>query len=134
MANLSTILSGASFIGLDTVANVQRVISPLSAIVAATTANFYNDFQQIGAGSTVLSLPAAICWVVVVHNLSTTNTVSITITPNGGSAWVSPLILVPGAVFIYWAPYTVTPVIGGAAGVALSASGVNTPVEVLLGG
>lgn len=132
--NLNVQVSGASLQIIDNTGNVQRVNSPLSTLTAQVTASFYEPYLQIGVGNTSLTLPATTIWVAYVRNLSGANNVTVTCTPAGGAAWVNGIILVPTAVFMYWAAFSSNPAAGGVTAITLTASGANTPVEVMLAG
>jgi hypothetical protein len=134
MANLSVQLSGASLLAIDQTGGITRVNSPVAAIAAATQAVFYDGYFQVFIAAANVTLPLTPLWVIWIKNLSPTATINITLTPNGGTAWVQPLILVPGAAFTYWAQYSANPATGGVSVINLSASANNTPVELLIAG
>ena len=95
----------------------------------------YDAYSNIGSGSpSAITMPAATCWAVYVKNLGATNNLLVTCTPAGGSAWASPLVLLPGASFLYWAPYSAAPGSGGITALSLQGSGGATPAEILLAG
>jgi len=67
-----------------------------------STSIFYDPYLQAPTGGIALSLPAAIVYVMAVQNLSTTQNLTVTITPNAGAA--SPITLGPGGVYLYFDP------------------------------
>lgn len=132
MANLNVQLTGAALQVIDNTGSIQRVNSPLTTLVAQVAASFYEPYFQVGVGATALSLPGATIWVAAVHNLSGSANITVTCTPAGGVAWANGLILVPGAIFIYWAPFSSNPAAGGVTAISLQASAGATPAEILL--
>jgi len=133
MANLNVQLSGGSIQVIDNTATVQRVNSPIATIVGQVAASFYDAFILVPTpGPLALVLPAAVVWQVYVRNINATNTISVTVTPAGGVAWASPLVLAPNAIFVYMATYSANPAAGGISAISLSSSGANTYAEVLL--
>jgi hypothetical protein len=88
------------------------------------------DYAQglaIGTSPTALSLPLSPTQFLYVKNLSTTATVTVTWTPNGGST--APIItLQPGATIIYVETNTTS----GITALSVTASAVATPIEYIL--
>lgn len=133
MANLNAQLAGANLQLIDNAASVQRVNSPITTIVAQTTAAFYDPYFLVAnPGPASLTLPATTVWVVSIKNLSGANTISITLTPAGGSAWASPYVLVPSGLFLTMATFSSNPANGGFTALSLGSSGAGTYAEVLL--
>lgn len=95
----------------------------------------YDAYSVIPSGSPVnLTLPTTTVFAVYIRNLGNTNNLTVTCTPSGGSAWASPLILLPNAVYVYWTPYSSTPGSGGFTAITLQGSGGSTMAEVFLAG
>jgi hypothetical protein len=132
VSNLAVQISGASLQVIDNTAQLVRINTVVATMVASATASFYESYFQVGAGSTSLVLPVSPVWAVYIKNLHASNTVSVTCTPTGGNAWVSPIVLPAGGVFMYWVPYASNPATGGFSVISLQASGAATPVEILL--
>jgi hypothetical protein len=133
LANLNVQLAGANLQVIDNSASIQRVNSPLVTVVAQTSASFYDPYFLVAnPGPAAITLPAATVWVVAIRNISGANNISITLTPAGGSAWVSPYVLVPNGVFITMATFASNPGSGGFTALSLGASGANTFCELLL--
>jgi len=133
MANLNVQLAGANLQVIDTVASVQRVQSPIATIVAQTAASFYDPYFLVPSpGPVALTLPGATVWNVAIRNISGSNNISVTATPAGGSAWISPLVIPPAGVFIYMATFSSNPAAGGLTALSIGASAGNTFAEILL--
>lgn len=86
---------------------------------------------NLGSGANVISLPTSPILQLYVRNLHATNTVTVTMTPQGGASAVVQ-VLGPGATFSFW--QTATASTYGITALTLTASGANTPVEYFLGG
>ena len=133
MANLNAQLAGANLQLIDNAVSVQRVNSPVATIVAQTAAAFYDPYFLVAnPGPAALTLPGATVWVLSIKNLSGTNTISITITPQGGAAWASPYVLVPNGIFLTMATFATNPGSGGFSALSLGASGANTFAEIYM--
>ncbi len=133
MSNVNAQLAGANVQVIDNTASVQRVNSPIATLVAQATACIYEPYILVNnAAPTVLTLPASPCWTLFVRNISSSNNISITITPNGGAAWISPFVLVPAGIFLTIPNYASNPSGGGFTAVSLQASATATYAEVLL--
>jgi len=131
-SNVNVQLIGAFIQVVDNAASTQRVNSPITALVAQAVAAYYDPYFLVPTGATALTLPAATVWTVVIRNISPTNTIAITLTPAGGSAWVSPYILPPTSLFLIWSNYASNPSSGGFTAASVLASGATTYAEVLL--
>lgn len=134
MSNVNVQLTGGSLQVIDNAASVTRISSVLSAIVAQATAAFYDPYLILGVGNTNLVLPAATCWTLYVRNLHVSQTASVTLTPTGGSAWVSPIVLPPAGMILTMVNYSSNPGQGGFTACVLTASGASTPVELMVAG
>ena len=133
MANINAQLAGANLQVIDVAASVQRVNSPISTIIAQATASFYDAYLLVPNASPLsLVLPASPCWTFFIRNISSANTVSVILTPNGGSAWVSPYVLPPSSVFMVIANYSSNPSAGGFTAASIQSSATATYAEVLL--
>lgn len=132
VANVTAQLLTTQLQFIDNTGNVQRLSTLLPTIAAQVGAGQYQDYLLLGVGNTNLVLPAATVWFAYFRNLHASQNVNIVMTPAGGSAWVSPLVLAPGAAFVYAAPYTSNPAAGGVTAITLSASGASTPVELAI--
>jgi hypothetical protein len=137
VANVNVQLTGAALQVIDNAASTIRVNSPISTIVGQTAASVYDAYFQLSTVATVISpflVTAGPAWQIYIRNISGSNTVSLLLTPTGGSAWASPLILVPNAVFIYMATYSTNPASGGVSLISMTASANNTFIEFFYAG
>jgi hypothetical protein len=133
VSNLNAQLSGANLQLIDNVLAIQRVNSPIATIVAQTAVAYYDPYYLVNTPTIVtVNMPATVVWVLSIKNLSGTNTISIQLTPQGGSAWTSPYVLVPNGLFLTMATFSSNPGSGGFSGIAIGASGVNTYAEILM--
>lgn len=133
MANLNAQLAGANIQVIDNSVSVQRVNSPIATIVAQTSAAFYDPYFLVAnPGPSAVTLPGTTVWVLYIRNLSGTNTISITLTPAGGSAWASPYVLVPSGIFMTMATFSSNPASGGFTALSLGSSGANTFAELFM--
>jgi hypothetical protein len=83
-------------------------------------------------GTVSLVLPAATVWTVYIRNISGANTISVTLTPTGGSAWASPYVIAPVGVFYTSVNYSSNPSAGGFTTCTLTSSAAGTYAEILL--
>ena len=93
----------------------------------ATTV-FYDPYFQATTGGVSVPLPAAKVFGLIIQNLSTTNNLTIDVTPFGGS--LDPITLGPGGVFIYFDP---TETGQGISAVTLLGVGATVSAFVLAG-
>jgi len=132
-SNLNVQLAGAYLQVQDNTASIIRVNSPVATVVGQVVASFYDSYFAVPSpGPVALALPATTVWLLFIRNISATNTISITLTPAGGSAWASPYVIVPNGVFITMASFASNPAAGGFTAASIGASGASTFVEVLL--
>lgn len=131
MANNNIQLSGASLQIIDSNASVTRVNSAIATLIAQAGASLYDAYLTVGTSPLAVTLPAATCFNLYVRNISGSATVNVTLTPAGGSAWVSPLVLYPTAAVIYLGTYSSNPTAGGYTALTLQASAASTNVELL---
>jgi len=130
MANVSVSLNGASMLVLDTTTNQFRVNSIVGTLTLPATDALYSAYFIVGIAPVALTLPpVGTAWFAYIKNLHATQTIAVTCTPAGGSAWVSPLVLEPGGIFMY---LNSSEAGGGVTAISLLANGVNTPAEILL--
>lgn len=132
MANNNIQLSGASLQIIDTAASVTRVNSAIATLIAQTGASLYDAYLTVNNVNLNVALPAATCFNLYIRNTSGANTISVTLTPNGGVAWASPLVLPPSFCFLYLGTYASNPASGGFTALTLLASANGTPVELLV--
>jgi hypothetical protein len=133
LANVNVQLVSGVLQVIDNAASTQRVNSPIASVIAQAAACFYDPYILIPTpGPIILVLPATTIWTVYVRNISGANSISITGTPTGGSAWASPYVLPPTSVFYVGATYASNPAVGGFTAISLSSSAANTYAEVLL--
>lgn len=93
------------------------------------TISEYSQSQSIGTSPTSITLPISPVQFLYIKNLSTTATVTVTWTPNGGSS-AAIQTLQAGAVILF----SQTGTAGGITALSLTASAASTPIEfVLLG-
>lgn len=130
MSNLNVQLSGAVIQVVDNTGAITRASSLVGTLLTQATAAMYDAYFQVGTSPISMALPATTIWVAFVRNQSLTATVTVTVTPTGQAT--SAIILVPGAVYMYWAPYSAAPATGGITALSLTASALATPVEILL--
>jgi len=125
--NLSVILS-ASFTVTDTTLapSPQIVTRSLNNPTLSATVCFYDPFFQVNAAPTTVNLPASTVWVVYVKNLDTTNNITVSFTPAGGSP--ETCLLLPGGVFIYFQTAETS---GGITALSLTSSAGVISAEVL---
>lgn len=129
MPNLSIVLS-ANLTASDT------TLSPSPTIVSrsfnnptlSATVSFYDPFFQAAAGGSVVTLPAATCWIAFVKNLDAAANLTVAWTAVG-AAGSSTMLLVPGGIFVYFQPSEGA---GGFTAMTLTASAgtINTEVFV----
>jgi hypothetical protein len=86
----------------------------------------YSQSQNIGTGTTTISLPLSPTQFVYMKNLSTTATVTTTWTPNGGTS-ASILTLQPGSTVIFVETNTTS----GITAMTVTASTSTTPIEYI---
>lgn len=87
----------------------------------------YSQAQSVGTSPTALSLPLSPTQFLYIKNLSTTATVTVTWTPNGGSS--NPVVtLQPGACIIYVETNTTS----GITALTVTANTASTPIEYIL--
>lgn len=133
MANLNIQLSGATLQVIDNAASVQRVNSPLTALVGQVSSSYYNPYYLVAnPGSANFPIPLPQIWQVWIRNISSANTISITCTPFSGAPWATPLVLVPNGLFVYMATYSANPSTGGIGALSLTSSGAATYAEILV--
>jgi hypothetical protein len=101
-------------------------------LVAQAVACYYDAYYLVPTASTALVLPATTIWTVFIRNISASNTIAITGTPTGGSAWASPFVLAPNSIFCVIANYSSNPSVGGFSAISWLASAATTYAEVLL--
>jgi hypothetical protein len=131
MANINAQLAGANFQVIDNAAAVQRVNSPIATLVAQCANSFYDAYYLIpNAAPLSVVLPATPCWVFLIRNISGSNTISITLTPQGGAAWLSPYVLVPSGIFMTIAAFSSNPSSGGFTALTLQSSNAGTYAEI----
>jgi len=131
-SNVNAQLVGATVQVVDNAANVYRVNSVITTLVAQATAAYYDPYALVPTGSTALTLPAATVWTLYLRNISASNTISLILTPSGGSAWASPYILPPTSILCVVANYSSNPTAGGFTAASWLASASNTYAEILL--
>lgn len=131
MANNNIQLSGAALQIVDTTASVTRVNSTIATLIAQTNASTYEAYLLLTAAPLNVGLPATTCWNLYVRNTSGSATINVTLTPSGGSAWVSPLVLPPSFVLLSLGSYAANPAAGGFTALTLSAS-ANAYVELMV--
>ncbi len=128
--NLNVLLSAALATYDNTQANTP-LLAKLSAgnpTFGATT-DLYNEFFQAAVAGSVVSLPAAICYVAWIRNRSTAAapvTLLVTLTPPG----VVVLELGAGDIFVYSAPSKVS----GFTAITLTGLASICPVEIYVAG
>jgi hypothetical protein len=131
-ANINCVLTPCNIATTNVVQNSTPVATSAGNPSAGATTIQYDGYSQIPTSPTVIQLPATTVYVVWIRNLGGTNSLNVTLTPAGGSAWSSPAVVLPGGVFIYWLPYTTAPGSGGFTTVSLQAVGGSTPAEIFL--
>jgi hypothetical protein len=87
----------------------------------------YSQAQNIGTGTTTLSIPLSPCNLFYFKNLSTAATTTVTWTPNSGSS-AAILTLQPGSAIIF----VETNATSGITAATATASAPLTPVEYIL--
>lgn len=133
MANNNVQLAGANVQVIDNASSIQRVNSPIATVVAQTAATFYDPYFLVAnPGPSALTLPGATVWNVFIRNISGSNTISVTATPQGGAAWASPYVMPPNSVFLIMATFASNPGAGGISALSLGSSGANTFAEIML--
>lgn len=139
MSSNANVLFNANLLVLDTTVNpADYVVNRIRSLAFASIAQFYDSFFQAGTSPVAIGLPSLLIQVAWVCNLNTSNYVTVSFIPNGGSA--ETVVLQPslnqgqpGGVFLYFNPSNTTG-IGGISALTLSASGNNTSCEVLVAG
>lgn len=130
--NINVQLVGGSLQVVDNTANVYRVNSTIASLIAQATVAYYDPYVSVPTASTALALPSTTIWVLYIRNISASNTISIALTPTGGSAWSSPYVIAPTGVFCTIVSYTSAPSVGGFTAASWSASAASTYAEILL--
>ena len=101
---------------------------------AKAMAAFYEAYRQTSTTPDSVSIPVSPFYVVYIRNLSASADLSVTLTPAGGSAWASPVIINPAGIFTVFQNYTTTPTTGGFTALTLLSSSGICPCEVFLAG
>lgn len=134
MSNLVATLSNTSLVLTSPSVSGSIVTSATNNPAASIGSAGYESFVAVGTSPTNIPLPVPRVFVVYIRNIGSTNNLLITLTPQGGSAWVSPAILQPGGVFALVPNYTSTPSVGGFSALTLAADAGSTNTEIFLGG
>jgi hypothetical protein len=87
----------------------------------------YSQSQNVGTSPTTLTLPVSPTQFLYIKNLSTTATVTVTWTPDGGSS-ASIIVLQPGGMITYVESNTTS----GITALSVTASAASTPIEYIL--
>lgn len=125
--SLVTSLSGVLAV-TDNLTNSVALQRALNFAFSGTTFS-YDQTLTVGTSPVAVSLPSSSAQAVFIQNTSTTATVAVTWTKNGGSSQAI-LTLDPGA-FIFFIENTTS---NGITALSLTASAVSTPVSLVLAG
>lgn len=129
MANLSILLN-AVLTATDTITtpNPTVVTRNFNNPTLLATVYFHDLFFQAAAAGSVVTLPAATCWIAYVKNNDAAANLTVAWTAVG-AAGSSSMLLVPGGVFVYFQPSEAA---GGFTAMTLTASAgtINTEVFV----
>ena len=137
-ANININLAGIILQVIDNAVAASRVNSNIGTLTLAGSEATHIDYLPIASGAgTVLALPAATIWALVVRNLGGINATpagNITIQKQavGGAlpTAVNSPVIPPGGIDVY---FCTAETAGGLIAVTLVASVANTPVEILMG-
>lgn len=133
MANLNVQIAGATVQIIDNSVSVIRVNTPIANVVGQVSASIYDAYYLVtNPGPAAFGLPAATVWTVYIRNISGTNSVSVVLTPAGGTAWTSPYVMPPNSIFYIGASYSSNPASGGFTAMSLGSSGAGTYAEVMV--
>lgn len=115
----------------DSVSGTVQLTKPIVGVSFLGTVSTYANQLEIGTSPTSIGLPISPTQFIYVKNLTpttSTNTVTVTWTPNGGSSAVV-VLLEPGAFILLGGPTT-----GGISALSVTASTSSTPIEYILVG
>jgi hypothetical protein len=133
-ANVNCLLSPCAITAANVATGATIVSTSAGSPQAGAGVVAYDAYSTIPNSPTSITLPTSPVFAVYIRNLGSTNNLLVTLTPTGGSAWASPIVLLPGAVFILWVPYTTTPSSGGFTALSLQGGGGSTTAEIFLAG
>lgn len=134
MPNLNAQLLNAMLTLASPSVSGNLVSSSAANPLAKVNAAFYEAYLQVGTSPTSVGLPASPCHVLYIRNLSTTANLLVVLTPTGGSAWASPILVVPAGVFTLFPSFNAIPGVGGFTTLSLTSDTGTASAEVFVAG
>lgn len=134
MPNLNAQLLNAMLTLASPTVSGNIVSSSAANPLAKVTAAFYEAYRQTTTSPDSVGLPISPCQVLYIRNLSVSANLLVTLTPTGGSAWVSPIVVVPAGVFTIFPSFNAAPGVGGFTALSLLSDSGTASSEVFLAG